>query len=68
MGNILPFPPVPREMCAITCDCGCQTLILVVDVNNQPDFIYCPDCQLRVPGVGWVWVAEPVQGPGDSAA
>lgn len=59
MGDVIALPkPVP-EVKAVTCGCGGQWFILVVDADEKPDFCYCTDCQRRMSTVTWRWIEGP---------
>lgn len=53
MGQVVEFPKPKPEVKAVTCGCGGQMFILVVDADEKPDFLYCVDCQHRMADVAW---------------
>ena len=56
MGDVVELPRPPPEVKAVTCGCGGQRFVLVVDANEKPDFCYCTDCQHRMSSVTWRWI------------
>lgn len=56
MGTVIHLPKPKAEERAATCGCGGQTFILVVGPHDQPDFVYCTECQLRQTLIAWAWV------------
>lgn len=62
MGDVVTLKP-RGDIKAATCGCGGQTFILVTDAGEQPDFVYCTECQRRQALISWAWVEPRPQAP-----